>query len=232
MSALLLHGFTRDGTMWRPLLEGRAPNLPGHAGTPPPVTSFEGVVDALAGFLPAPFGVAGYSMGARLALSLAIRHPSRVSWLVLDGATLGLSTDAERAARREQDARWAQLLRTRGIEAFAAEWETQPLFGPAPSAPERLRHDPHALAAALEVLGKGSMPWLGDGAARVRCPVLLVNGARDAKGLAEAERVAERVPHARRCLVPGHHAAHLEAPAAWRARVQTFIEAQLLEATA
>ncbi len=232
MNALLLHGFSRDGSMWRPLLDGVAPNLPGHAGTPAPATDFEGVVDALAAQLPAPFGVAGYSMGARLALCLAIRHPARVSWLVLDGATLGLATEAERSERRAQDAKWAALLRERGIEAFAAEWEAQAIFGAAPKVAERTRHDAHALAAALEALGKGSMPWLGDGAAKVRCPVLLVNGARDLKGLAEAERVAERIPHARRCLVPGHHAAHLEAPAAWRARVLPFLEGQLLEATA
>ncbi|MBL8957462.1 MAG: alpha/beta fold hydrolase [Myxococcaceae bacterium] len=232
MSVLLLHGFTRDGSMWRPLLDGTAPNLPGHAGAAAPVGGFEGVVDALAGLLPAPFGVAGYSMGARLALCLAIRHPSRVSWLVLDGATLGLATEAERAERRARDATWATLLRERGIEAFSAAWAAQPLFGGAPEAPERKRHDPLALAAALEVLGKGSMPWLGDGAAKVRCPVLLVNGSRDERGLAEAARVAKAIPHARTCLVPGHHAAHLEAPDAWRARVHPFLEGQLLEATA
>ena len=232
MSALLLHGFSRDGGMWRPLFEGAAPDLPGHSGAPAPAHDFEHVVDALAGLVAPPFGLIGYSMGARLALCLAIRHPGKVRWLVLDGASLGLEHEAERAARCAHDAKWAELLRTRGIEVFAAEWEAQALFGGANRAPERTRHDPFALATALELLGKGRMPWLGDGAASVRCPVLLVNGDRDARGLAEAERVAERIPHARRCRLPGHHAVHLEAPAAWRARVQSFVEANSLEAPA
>ncbi len=232
MKTLLLHGFSRDGRMWAPLATGIAPDLPGHAGTPAPTGTFEDVVDALAGFVKAPFGVIGYSMGARLALSLAIRFPARVAWLVLDGASLGLETEAERAARRDADARWTELLRTRGIEAFAAEWAAQPIFGNAPRTDDRRAHDPFALAAALECLGKGAMPWLGDGARNVRCPVLLINGDRDTRGLGEAARVAEAIPHAIRCSLPGHHAVHLEAPAAWRACARSFLEDHPLEATA
>lgn len=232
MKTLLLHGFSRDGRMWAPLADGLAPDLPGHRRTPPPTGTFEDVVDALAGFAEAPFGVIGYSMGARLALSLAVRHPHRVAWLVLDGASLGLETEAERIARRAHDAKWAALLRTEGISAFARQWAAQPLFGAAPATPDRLEHDPHALAQALERLGKAAMPWLGHHARAVRCPVLLINGDRDVKGLAEAARVAEAIPHALRRTLPGHHAVHLEAPAAWRACTRSFLEDHPLEATA
>lgn len=227
-TSLLLHGFTRDARMWLSLVDGFAPDLPGHgtAAAPAPGTTFDAVVDALAARIRYS-AVVGYSMGARLALSLAIRHPAKVHALVLDGGSLGLETDAERTVRAAHDARWAKQLREEGIEAFAAAWEAQPLFGKVGN--ESVRHqDPHHLAAALDVLGKAQMPWLGESARRVRCPVLLLNGEHDTRGLDEAARIAERIPHARRATIPGHHAAHAESPNAWRACVTSFLEAAQL----
>jgi 2-succinyl-6-hydroxy-2,4-cyclohexadiene-1-carboxylate synthase len=223
---LLLHGFTRDGRMWAPLLEGQAPDLPGHGGAAAPArsTKFFDVVDAL---VPStPMGVVGYSMGARLALWLAVRHPARVRWLALDGASLGLETEPERTARREADATWSRMLRTKGIEAFAKAWTAQPIFGGRGAYEGLLAQDPQGLAAALDCLGKGNMPYLGRLASALRCPVLLVNGDRDTKGIAEADRVSVELPHARRVTLPGHHAVHAEAPDAWRACVTTFISEQ------
>jgi 2-succinyl-6-hydroxy-2,4-cyclohexadiene-1-carboxylate synthase len=218
--------------MWAPLMEGFAPDLPGHRDVAPPAGTFEGEIDALAAHLEEPRGVAGYSMGARLALGLAIRHPARVRWLLLDGASLGLRREADRAERQMHDARWAELLRTEGIEAFARAWEAQPIFGGAASVRERRDHRPGALAEALERLGKGRMPWLGEAAGALRCPVVLLNGDRDEKGLAEAQAVAECVPHSVRIIIPGHHAAHLEAPAAWRERVRRSLSRIPKEVTA
>jgi 2-succinyl-6-hydroxy-2,4-cyclohexadiene-1-carboxylate synthase len=209
---LLLHGFTRDPRMWAPLAEGDAPDVV-------PRGSFFETVDAL---VPdAACGVIGYSMGARLALWLAARHPSKVRWLVLDGASLGLATQAERAGRREADEKWIALLETKGFDAFIEQWDAQPLFGGVKS--PRPAQDPQVLAQTLRVLGKGAMPYLGGQLADVRCPVLLINGDRDTQGLSETERVAQELPHAQRVELPGHHAVHAESPERWRACVQTFL---------
>jgi pimeloyl-ACP methyl ester carboxylesterase len=47
--------------------------------------------------------VVGYSMGGRLALYLALRHPDRCAGLFLESASPGLEDAGERAARRRAD---------------------------------------------------------------------------------------------------------------------------------
>src|SRR5262249_58533233 len=51
---------------------------------------------------------AGYSMGGRLCLRLALDRPDLVRGLVLLSASPGISDDAERAARRQADEKLAR----------------------------------------------------------------------------------------------------------------------------
>ena len=110
---LLLHGFTGTSEAWDEHgddLVARyrilVPSLPGHGGTdaPPEAMSVEATAGALASLLiardAAPAHVVGYSLGARVALRLAIAHPEVVDRLVLESPSAGLPTEAERAARR------------------------------------------------------------------------------------------------------------------------------------
>jgi pimeloyl-ACP methyl ester carboxylesterase len=72
-------------------------------------------------------------------------------------------------------------------------------------------------------------------AARIRVPVLALQGAEDPYGTAEQLRVLERVAH---CPVETHlitgarHAPHLEAPEATLAAVVPFVRSVLMEAAA
>ncbi len=54
--------------------------------------------------------IAGYSMGGRLALYLALRHPDRCAGLFLESASPGLEDAGERAARRAADGEMATRL--------------------------------------------------------------------------------------------------------------------------
>jgi len=62
--------------------------------------SLEAVIEDVAGLAPDGFELAGYSMGGRIALHVALAVPDRVKRLVLIGASPGLASPAEREAPR------------------------------------------------------------------------------------------------------------------------------------
>lgn len=232
---VLLHGFAGHGGFWEPLATELAsdyrvlaPDLPGHgAGASPlPHHRLADAAEALADRLPAgAWQVAGYSLGGRLALHLAAHHPERVSALTLIGASAGLELEAERAARREQDARWSAMLRSEGLETFLTHWEAQPLFATLKSlGPEgrarlqanRQGHRPDGLADAMDCFGLGAQAPLHDVLPRLGMPTVWAAGALDTKFADLAVTLAGRMPHGRAELVPGcGHNVPLERPEAF-----------------
>jgi 2-succinyl-6-hydroxy-2,4-cyclohexadiene-1-carboxylate synthase len=219
---VLLHGFTGAPSSWDAVLahlpERRAlrPALLGHGAPPPEARTFAEEVARLAALLPAePVHLAGYSLGARVALSLALAHPERVFRLTVIGVHPGLPTNQEKEARRESDAAWRRMLLEDGLAAFVDAWEAQPLFAtqrrlaPAVVAAHRsarLRHDPAGLARSLDVLGLGAMPHCRPELPRLTMPVTLMAGALDEKFAGLARELAGALPEATLRVVPdaGH----------------------------
>ncbi len=243
---LLLHGFTGTSDAWdehgADLVERHrilVPCLPGHGGTtaPPEAMSVEATADALAALLTArdaaPAHVVGYSLGARVALRLAIAHPEVVDRLVLESPSAGLPTEAERAARRAADEALAARIEAGGIEPFVDEWERNPVFAGTSLEPDRaaqvremrLGNDPAGLAASLRLAGQGAMEPLFDRLQTIAVPTLVIAGELDAIGRPRAERVAAEIPGARLAVVDGAgHTPHDERPEAFRRLVTTFLE--------
>lgn len=226
-SALLLHGFTHTGASWAGVMaelgeryRALAPDLRGHgaaAGRRP--IAFGACVEDVAAVAPERFVLAGYSMGGRVALHVALALPTRVERLVLVGASPGISDPDERRRRREADEALARELERSTIEELARRWAAQPLLADQPAHvgraahADRLRNDPAALAAALRGIGTGAMEPLWGRLPELAMPVVLVAGERDAKFRAIASRMAATIPRAQVVVVPGAgHAAHLEAP--------------------
>jgi 2-succinyl-6-hydroxy-2,4-cyclohexadiene-1-carboxylate synthase len=245
---VLLHGFTGSARSMAGVsaaleheYETLAPDLPGHGrsvgGPGWSGYRFEDCIDALAATLAAAGHERahwlGYSMGARLALACALRHPQRVASLVLLAARAGIADPVERDARRAADEALAARLEASGIEQFVDEWLAQPLFatlrrlGPGFMANERrarLENDPRALAASLRTLGPAAQPRLFAELSRVEVPVLLVVGALDTRFVAVAHDLARRLPQAEvREIADAGHAAHLEQPVAFVAAVREFL---------
>jgi 2-succinyl-6-hydroxy-2,4-cyclohexadiene-1-carboxylate synthase len=222
---LLLHGFTQTGASWDGVvraLEGRYRALAPDLGPGP----WAAELDRLERLATGPHVLAGYSMGGRLALALALRRPERVRALVLVSASPGLADGEERAARRAADEALAERIEAIGAEAFAREWAAQPLFADQPDAvaalahEDRLRRTAAEHAAQLRGLGTGVMPPLWDRLPELALPATLVVGERDAKFRALAEGMAERLPDARIVVVPGAgHAVALEHPGAVAAAI-------------
>lgn len=209
---VLLHGFTGSPASWDAVCERLDPRttirretLLGHGSADAPdIASFEDEVNRIAAGLRAAgldggAHLAGYSLGARVALGLLVRHGDLFARATLIGGSPGLCTEAERAERARADARWIALLETRGLTAFVDEWETQPLFASQARLPEavraaertrRLSHRPAGLARSLRVLGLAAMPDLRPHLGRVSAKVTLVAGAGDAKFVALAQEMA------------------------------------------
>jgi 2-succinyl-6-hydroxy-2,4-cyclohexadiene-1-carboxylate synthase len=219
VKTLVLHGFAGSPrVIARFFPDPDAPDLPGH-GRAPDAISWE---DALARLEPdGPVTVFGYSMGARLALALAVRYPGSVEQLILESGTAGIEDAAERARRKAEDDVLADFIEREGMEKFVDRWEQHPTLASlkpfaAQLRPERLAHRPQGLASALRRLGTGAQPSYWEELQRLQLPVLLVAGAQDEKFAAIARRMRERLPRAALELVPDcGHAPHLERPAAF-----------------
>ncbi len=234
---LLIHGFTGRGSDWAPVVPALcraattiAVDLLGHGDSDSPADPARHAVERQAADLAAilrrlglaPAHVAGYSLGARIALRIAVSEPDVVARLILESPSAGIADPAQRAGRRATDEQLAHLLEREGIEAFVDRWESLPLFASERSLPDadrvrihaaRLRNRPDGLAASLRGAGQGSMEPLYDQLSSVTAPTLVVAGALDEIGLGRAEAVVGGIPGARLAIMDGvGHAPHREAP--------------------
>jgi 2-succinyl-6-hydroxy-2,4-cyclohexadiene-1-carboxylate synthase len=248
---LWLHGFAGDGGSFdglRPALSSSVratlPDLPGHGASDPPMEPATGweetltQLEAILRALPGPRLLAGYSMGARLALALALRAPDAVHALLLESGSAGLRDPAARAQRRAEDEQLAELALREGIAAFVARWEETKVLAGLKDLPEvtaaalrtrRLAQHPRGLAAALRAFGQGVQPQQWDALPALRCPAVVIAGALDTKYMALARGLAAALPRATARIVEGSgHTPHLERPDAFATLVR---EAALLART-
>jgi 2-succinyl-6-hydroxy-2,4-cyclohexadiene-1-carboxylate synthase len=226
---VLLHGFTQSGASWAPVvatLAGRAslvlPDAPGHGGSAPVAADLWATADLLADLVPRPAFWAGYSMGGRTALHVALAHPDRVKRLVLISTGAGIEDRAARAARRDADEALARRIEADGVESFLSFWLAQPLFASLSAdragRESRLVNTAAGLASSLRLAGAGAQEplWhrLGE-LGRRRLPVLLMAGERDARYVEQARRMAGAIgPSATlQVVADAGHACHLERPA-------------------
>jgi 2-succinyl-6-hydroxy-2,4-cyclohexadiene-1-carboxylate synthase len=127
--------------------------------------------------------VLGYSLGGRLALHALLARPALWRGAVIVSAHPGLDDPAERAARRADDARWAERFRRDPWDAVLADWDAQPAFSGAARTlprPERA-YDRAALARALADWSLGAQQPLWPRLREIPCPVRWIAGARDAR---------------------------------------------------
>lgn len=182
--------------------------------------------------------VVGYSMGGRLALYFALHVPDRCRRVVLESASPGLRTEADRVERRGTDEARAIRLETEEYARFLEQWYRQPLFQTLEQQEgllermiaSRISNSPNELALSLRKMGTGRQPSLWGDLEDVRVPVLALAGALDGKYVELAERMSVLMPNARTAIIPNAgHNVHAEYPSAFRAVLKNFLEASILE---
>jgi len=250
---LLLHGFTGSAAGWGSHLETFAAqgwrvialDLPGHGQSAAPADlryySIEYCKDAILAVL-RELGVGqgdaillGYSLGGRIALYTAFSGFFRAS--ILESASPGLEDAAERATRCSSDEALAASIERDGVQAFVDRWEKLPLFASQSTLPletrealrrQRLHNRASGLARSLRGVGTGVQPALHTRLPTLHIPVLLIAGKLDTKFTAIARSMAQALPQAQLCIVPGvGHAVHLERPAEFAALVRDFCLAMI-----
>ena len=235
---LLLHGFMGRGADWdavRPALASRdvrSPDLPGHGaaiGLDAGAYTCDGAADRLLAGVGGAVDVVGYSMGARLALHLAVRHPARVRRLVLVSGSPGLRTEGERAARRRLDAERAEAI-ARDLPGFLHDWYRMPLFQSLrPALRDRLEadraahNDPAELDRSLAGMGTGAQPPHWDALAGISARATAVAGALDPKFVALAREMAAAGPVEPIVLGGAGHMLAAERPDALAALLLTLL---------
>ena len=248
-AVLFLHGFTGSGETWAPHLEalGGSTTLRidflGHGRSDAPGDArrygMEACINDVLSLLDClgiqRFAVAGYSMGGRVAMRVALHAPERVWALILESTSPGIAGAAERRARVRQDSMLAQRIRNEGVTAFVDHWQSIPLFSTQSRLPEatrqglrtqRLQHTAEGLANSLQGLGAGMQEPVLHALPNLQLPVLLLSGELDDKYCRLANEMAAALPHSRLRVVPGAgHAVHLEQPAAFDDAVGAFLQA-------
>jgi len=247
---VLLHGFLGSRDSWRHVLELEpadvvevfCPDLPGHHGEKP-AASFEAALEGLATQIRRRFGglpvlIAGYSLGARLALGLLTSFSELFRGGLLIGLRAGLD-GVEREERALADAKLARTLRAEGLGAFLERWRGLPLFASQLGLPAEVLaeqdainrgHDKEALATTLEALSPGRMADYRLELPRLALPIDLLVGETDTNFLALAQEMQRQLPNARLGVVPGvGHNVLLEAPAAVSAALGRLEERTLHE---
>lgn len=241
MSAPLVfvHGWGLTSQVWVPFLphlHHSAPlclNLPGHAAAAAANDSQEAWVAALAEQLPPACTLVGWSLGAQLALALAVAAPAKVARLVLIAATPrftasddgfpGLPAATLNAFRADFANDPAAIQRrfvalqslgdaARRAVANGLGEALAPIDGPTQR---------HALAAGLALLADIDLRSL---ATRIEQPVLLLHGSEDKlMPVAAAEWLATHLPHARLEVFPNcGHAPFLSRPTECAALIESF----------
>jgi 2-succinyl-6-hydroxy-2,4-cyclohexadiene-1-carboxylate synthase len=228
---VLIHGFLGAPPMWdrvRAELEVEASAidarwLPGH-GRPPAEShgaGFDAEVEAIAAELRGDLLV-GYSMGARLALAVALSHPERVRGAILIGVDPGIEDPRAREERIRWEEEEARAIEAEGLLRFLDRWEALPVFASQRNLPSelaasqrswRLDHEPSAVAQQMLRLGLGRMPSQWERLPSAKVPLRVLAGALDEKFGAIGERIAAAAPESTFVRIPGAgHNPALEAP--------------------
>ena len=244
---VLIHGFSDNLTMWYNQVPAFSPrhqvltyDVRGHGQSQSPDGPYsmdlfaEDLYQLLQALKIASACVLGYSMGGRIALEFALRHPEMTTGLVFANSGVAPAdmkmTPEQMTQMAERRQMMMALIDSGNNEAISdamAERSLSP--GLREKKPEvfqrykevKLKNSPRAYKAIMEAMGQAMMnpPDLS----RLACPALIIAGEQDgfmAVDVAEAMKRTLKRPTV--VVLPTGHAAAVEAPEAFNKAVLDF----------
>lgn len=173
----------------------------------------------------------GYSMGARLALSFAVKYPQLLAGLILESGSFGIEDPTEAQTRQSLDGHRADEIQA-NFNDFLARWNAMPLFQslhskalPSEYATIQKFQDPFWMANSLLGFGTGTMPCLHHELAKLEVPTQLMVGGDDTKFMAINQRMHQQIPNSYLSIIrKSGHRVHIDTPEQWLQTVQPFIQ--------
>lgn len=221
--ALALHCMMGSSAYWEPIakrLEGRVDlfgfDMPGHGRSGPWAeqpggTDFHTAVTRIAAaFIDRPLDLIGHSLGATVALRIAVAAPEAVRSLTLiEPVLFAAASDADQSVRdREMAACLAEGRPEEAVRHFIDVWGVHPFDDLPPVVRQTMIDQIRLVASTDETLSRDGANILGDGGLeQIDAPVLIVAGERSPPVIHRiADALADRLPDVGRAIVPdaGH----------------------------
>ncbi len=231
---VLLHGFMGSGEIFQELINSLTPfsnpitiDLLGHGRTEGAELHYRfsakeqvaDLVKLIGEQLANPVFLYGYSMGARLALQLAVHRPDLIQGLVLESGTFGIEGETERQVRQALDASRADQIMG-NFEGFLEDWSAKPLFQSSASIQEldkvsmiQQKQNNVWMANSLLGFGTGTMPCVREELKNLVSPVQLIVGEQDSKFIRINQTMNKEIPDSTLSIVEGaNHRVHSDQP--------------------
>jgi pimeloyl-ACP methyl ester carboxylesterase len=227
---LLTHGYSATAEMWTPNIASLSAirqvitwDIRGHGRSDSPddptLYSEALAVEDMAALLDT-VGleqaiVGGLSLGGYLSLAFYLRHPTRVTALVLCDTGPGYRRDEPRAEWNAMATRWADDFDRRGLEALTGSAEVR----------ASNHRSPLGLALAARGILRQHDPRVMESLPFIAVPALVLVGADDKAFLAAADVMAAKIPGATKIVVAdAGHAANIDQPEAFNRAVIDFLD--------
>lgn len=238
---VLVHGVGLDARMWQAQFDALAReyeviayDMLGHGGSPLPAAgaSLDDYADQLVALLDAlalpRVTLVGFSMGGLVARAFALRHPQRLTAMVVLSSVFRRDAD-QRAGVRQRLAQAREQGPAANVDAALERWFS-PVFRR--DHPERVAaihatvtsNHPEGYYRSYALFGTQD-DFAVDRLATIRVPVLVATGELDPGSTPRMTRaLAEHLPNAESEILPGQrHMVPVEAPEAVTALLRRFL---------
>lgn len=156
----------------------------------------------------------GYSMGGRIALSIAKKIQAKT--LILESSSLGLKTEGEKKNRYQNDLYWANIFETTPLKTSLTKWYDQNLFSSVQNKEnlinDRLDNCPKLLSQVIKSFSVAKMPYLEEKLFDIT-EIAYISGKKDKKYTILGQYIKDKHSHIYHFqLSKTGHNCHLENP--------------------